>query len=185
MQLIFNIKGVAPFIMHNGRGADPQDPVTKWAKSGTKKQGKQDADHEAIAEKEYILSAYADENNVPYIPADVIYAAIINGAKKDKQGPAAKAGIMIVSPGDLNYEGPTTIAELYKDEKFVLRKPAKIGQKKVVRTRPIFENWSATFTVEFDESVIGKDDVQRAVEQAGKFCGVGDWRPRHGRFEVM
>jgi hypothetical protein len=41
-----------------------------------------------------------------------------------------------------------------------------------------------TFYLTVDTRVIDIDDVQTAVENAGRLKGLGDYRPRYGRFEV-
>jgi hypothetical protein len=56
-------------------------------------------------------------------------------------------------------------------------KRARIGQSKHIRVRPRFESWSAT-----GELVVVDDQITEAVltdilEVAGKYKGLGDWRP--------
>lgn len=60
--------------------------------------------------------------------------------------------------------------------------PVRIGQQKVIRTRPWFQSWSAELEVTYLEDIINKADLMTAIRDAGQFAGFGDWRPRYGRF---
>jgi hypothetical protein len=60
----------------------------------------------------------------------------------------------------------------------------KIGTSKVLRARPKFDDWKLRFTIAFDESVLQIDDLMRVAQTAGAMTGIGDYRPRFGRFEV-
>ena len=61
----------------------------------------------------------------------------------------------------------------------------KVGTAKVARCRPIFKDWRATFTVLFEESALQRGDLDMSLRDAGSMIGVGDYRPRFGRFEVV
>jgi hypothetical protein len=59
-----------------------------------------------------------------------------------------------------------------------------------MRTRPIFNDWSATFSVCIDTEVVDLPTVKQSLEAAGRLVGIGDWRPgapkggSYGRFLV-
>ena len=53
---------------------------------------------------------------------------------------------------------------------------------RVMRTRPIFNNWAAVVEVEFEDSILNEEQVERWVHAAGTQVGLCDWRPRCGRF---
>jgi hypothetical protein len=55
---------------------------------------------------------------------------------------------------------------------------------KVMRTRPIFRNWSINAIAQYDPDVLNLRDVEEIASDAGKLVGLGDWRPKHGRFEA-
>jgi hypothetical protein len=60
----------------------------------------------------------------------------------------------------------------------------KVGMAKVMRTRPIFRNWSINAIAQYDPDVLNLRDVEEIATDAGKLVGLGDWRPKHGRFEA-
>lgn len=60
-------------------------------------------------------------------------------------------------------------------ELFVKR--AAVNGSKHVRVRPRFRNWSLTGTVTLLDDVITEQTLRLIVAQAGRFAGIGDWRP--------
>ena len=74
--------------------------------------------------------------------------------------------------------------ELWDYDEFRDVRGVRIGQSRVMRTRPIFRNWQAEFEVLFDDEQVNQSDVVRAIVDAGRISGVGDFRPKFGRFEV-
>lgn len=67
---------------------------------------------------------------------------------------------------------------------------AVVQRQGIIRSRPRFNEWSATFTVEYDEALIS--DPQIIVEianDAGQRIGIGDYRPAKtgwfGRFTAL
>jgi hypothetical protein len=122
--------------------------------------------------------------NGPCLPGRVIEGTIINGAKKEKKGPSAKCGMFCEGNFDLEYEGPRTPDELFDNDDFRDVQPVKVGQAKVMRCRPIFKNWEATIIVNYDDELINPEELERWLGIAGQQVGIGDFRPRHGRFSV-
>lgn len=198
-QVKFNIQSISPILMHGGKLKNPLHPLTKEFKRFSGKQKKTDEDLLALAKLEWIAGMYLIEmptvevqggdvkligGGQPCLPSDVIEAAIINGAKKHKLGNQFKSGILIDKDFPLEYEGPTTPEEIWADGNFTDMRPVRIQKNAVMRCRPIFNSWSLTFTVNYLPNVLNKDQIQEAVESAGLQIGVGDYRPKYGRFMV-
>jgi hypothetical protein len=156
-------------------------------KDVTSKRKKTDADHEEMARIEFEGGLYWDENVGVYIPEDCIEATICAGAKKSRIGKDVQAAVFVqdeIVP--LIYDGPKTIAGLWKDrERFVMRKAVKVTTSKVMRTRPMFPTgWQIKFTLEYDDTIINAAALQKAMIDAGSLIGICDWRPKFGRFTV-
>jgi hypothetical protein len=182
--LKFKITGVSPLLMHNGQLVDPLNYYSMRLKEVTKKKMKTDADHAEMGRIEFYGGLYLSAGE-PCLPGEMIEAVLIRGAMKEKRGPAAKAGILVDENPALIYSGPRTPDELWADEKFRLRVAAKVGQSKVMRTRPKFDEWSAELNVKFLPSLLNAKEIRSFLVTAGEQIGVGDWRPRFGRFEVI
>lgn len=177
------IEGTAPLLMHNARLSDPLDPATKALKRVSSKRTKTDDDHVAVAEAEYIGGLYCDPDVGPYLPGENIAACLVEGAKLNKLGVKVKRGLLIeTDTNPLAYTGPRTPTELWEDENFRHRASVKVGTSRVIRTRPKFGNWRVQAEGMLDESQLDIDLLGQIAENAGQFIGLGDWRPRFGRF---
>jgi hypothetical protein len=181
--LSFRITGVAPLLMHNGQLADPLNPFSVSIAALTSKRKKVEADHREIERREFMGGLYL-MNGEPCLPAEMIEAVLIKGAMKEKRGPAAKAGLLVENNAVLLYDGPRKPDELWKDASFRLRISAKVGTSRVIRTRPRFDGWSAEITVKYLPSMLNEGDIESFLVSAGEQIGLGDWRPRFGRFTV-
>lgn len=182
----YTITGSAPLILNNGRGADPLDPATKAFKVVSQKRGKSktDADLSEIDRQEYMMKLYTDEDGHPVIPAPNLESMINAGARQSKDGKKVLAGVFVEADAKIIYDGPTEFEALYADKRFSLRTGFKQGQIRVYKVRPIFKEWSLTFTVTYDNELIDGGQLDKFIAAAGKVSGLGDWRPKFGRFEI-
>ena len=73
---------------------------------------------------------------------------------------------------------------LWKDESFRHQAIVTVQRAKINRTRPVFNEWTANIELMYDDSVVQKRKLIEWLEVAGLQCGLGDWRPRYGRFSV-
>lgn len=181
----FTIKGITPLIMHNGRLADPLDPAAQRLAKLSSKKGKTEADHKAVGEAEWHGSLYLNDKGEPCLPGEVLEATLAEGAKKYKLGKATKGAIIIEGNFDLVYKGPKDPKKMFDNGAFTKRAGVRVKQNRIIRTRPIFTEWECTFEIHWDDTMI-KDEAQLEdiVVAAGQ-TGIGDWRPKFGRFEVV
>jgi hypothetical protein len=173
--------------MHNGRGADPDDSyneritgITKKRKDMTK------ADREQLKRLKFEQGLYIDKKLGPCIPADNIERCIQLGAQKSRAGKDVAAAVFASADTvKVNYVGPRDPQKMY-DSGLVLNKLVRIQQNRVVSVRPMIPTgWTLDFALEWDPTVIEslKDLVTYMVD-AGSLIGLGDWRPKFGRFTV-
>jgi hypothetical protein len=181
--LRFRITSAVPLLMHNGRLADPLDEHARAMARVADKRPKTEADHERLAELEFLGGLYLS-GGVPCIPAEMMEAALVKAATQRRRGAKARAGLVVRDNLALTYEGPTEPRALWADERFRLRAPVRIGVNRVMRTRPMFRDWSAALVVEYLPALLNASDVRGFLVLAGEQVGVGDWRPRFGRFWV-
>lgn len=183
------LRGIRPLLMHNGRLANPRDEHAKNLKSLTKKTNKSDDDYEDCSKAEFMGSLYYDNDLGPILPVDNLQAMVVEGARKRKLGKQMEALVEVVEPEKcagykLVYQGPRDPEGLYADDAFVFIKQARVGQSRVMRTRPRFPKWEVTFQIEVMEGGPDEEQVREALQDAGLFVGLGDWSPRYGRFEL-
>ena len=184
----FKLVGVAPLIMSDGKMADPLDPASKSLAQVTRKSKKTDADYEEAARREWFGRLYTkdvDGKRRVCIPERVIDGLTVEGAKKLRMGPMAKSGVYCKSCAPLIYDGPEDIEDLWKRGKNRITVGVRNQKARVMRTRPIFPQWTAAITLEYDDEQINESSLKDILSAAGKMSGIGDWRPRYGRFGVV
>lgn len=183
MEFTITIEGTAPLLMHNARLSNPLDPAAKALKATTSKRTKTDEDHAKVARMEHAGSLYLDPAIGPYVPGENIARCLIDGAKITKSGVKVTRGVFIASDvNPLAYTGPRDVDGLWEDENFRHIASVKVGTSRVMRCRPIFRQWRTQAVGLLDTSVLTLEDLQSIADQAGAMVGLGDWRPRFGRF---
>lgn len=175
--------GDRPLLMHSGRLADPLDDVVGDLAKITGKRSKTRSDHEEIARIEWHGGLWLSDSR-PCIPAEAVEACFINAARARKKAKQARAGLMVMGPSLLNYDGPRDLDRLWKNQAFRLRHAVRIGTARTMRTRPRFETWSADVVATFLPTLLDRAETLEIFKIAGFQEGLGDWRPRYGRFSV-
>lgn len=183
------VTGTSPIIMHNGAGLDPSTPANIEKTEITRKRAsnRTAADDARLKELEILTSLWLDNNDAPTIPAPAFRSCIETGARKLKQGPQVREGLLVLD-SNFQYDTKTygeTLEELLKTTQFTT--PVVVGRSRVLRTRARFETpWSAEFTVEGDDELVDIPMLEAWLDIAGRRIGLGDWRPEksgvHGRF---
>jgi hypothetical protein len=183
MRQTFQITGIVPIILHNGRMANPLDPWAKKLKEISGKRKKVDADYEQMAKIEWFASLYLDKSDRIILPGMMLEASLVNGAKKFKLGQQAKAGLFVESHAPLKFDGQDlTPEQLWERGENTLTVACKVSMAKIMRTRFIAHEWAADVAVTFDDSLFNPAQISEIFEASGMQIGVGTWRPRHGRF---
>jgi hypothetical protein len=173
-------------IMHNGQTANPLNSFSKAMKEISGKRKKTDADYEAMSNIEYQAGLYLNSKNEVIIPSRVLESVLVEGAKKSKEGKLALSGMFVDTDAILVYEGgPMSMKQLMESPEHRICVAVRVGMAKVMRTRPHFKDWTAKFKVSVNEQVANEAQLKRWLEDAGSYVGIGDWRPRHGRYEML
>lgn len=181
----FHIRGIAPLICHNAQLSDPLNEWTMSLAEITGKRKKTQADLMEMAHREFLGSLYIGTEGQPVVPGGNIERMLRDAAAKSKMGKQVQAGLLVTDDSDIVYSGPKDGEALWQSEKHRLRASCKVGQQRVIRTRPAFFPWELKFGVTYDETILNERAIVEFVELAGRVVGLGDWRPKHGRFEVV
>jgi hypothetical protein len=64
-------------------------------------------------------------------------------------------------------------------------RPVVVQRNRILRARPCFDEWALEFEiVNRDPTIIHMDTLKRILVDAGRYYGLGDFRPEFGLFEV-
>jgi len=159
------IKGKAPLLMNK---FSVEEKTTSRAKKVY------------VPEKEAERKTYRTEKGKLFLPSTHFKAAMVKAATDFKMTGRKsykeyiKAGLFI----------DETEIVLDQQDYEIFECPVVIQRARVMSWRPMFKEWSCEFTVELADEMLNVTDVKQILEAAGRFKGVGDFRPEHGRFEV-
>lgn len=178
------VKSVSPMLMHSDRTANPLNEHTKRIKAVTSKRKKTDDDHLELARLEFIASCYHNGTNY-YIPSANFESMLLASAKHFKLGTIIKQALIVPDDASFDFKMKNTPPEhLFEVQEYVDQRTVKIGTAKTIRTRPIFNDWKCTFTAWLDTDKMNIEEFIKLVENAGRYVGLGDYRPRYGRFDI-
>ena len=191
MRYQVKIIGTAPLVVHNGAaGLDTSDPRNiEKAKIAKKKASDRTAkDNSRIRELECQTSLYLDDSGRPTFIESGLRSVIEAAARKLKQGPQVREGLVVESVDKFEYDESmgTTAEELGVSAQFVTG--VVVQRNRLLRTRAKFDEWAITFTVEADPELVDQQQLATWLDIAGRRLGIGDWRPqksgRYGRFSL-
>jgi len=166
-----SIIGSAPLLMNRF--------AMEKADEGKAKRRDEQYDVKTDAEK----ALYREDGIGCYVPSTWIEASLREAAKEFK---AARGR---------GTQKATILSSVFvEEEKIPLNKdtydeidvrPVVIQRNRVVKGRPRFNSWELSFTINFNEDRIKKDTLKQILEEAGTGKGIGDYRPKFGRFQVV
>lgn len=180
------LTGRTPLLLHNNQTVDPRNPIKKQIAAITGKgKRKTEADLEQLIKLEFLAGLYINDRLGPFIPSRMIFAMLVNAARKEKNGKQFEAGIFVPSDCPIEYDGPRDFEGLFADSKYVWTTVCGNQKASILRTRPRFDEWALEFTVEMEDSLVGFDMLQSAMKHAQLCGGLGDGRSiGFGRFTV-
>lgn len=197
-----SITGTQPLLMHND-DIEWADKLEAWKLDKDNKKISKAGDDRSPAFR-WMGCLYRNEEGLVVIPTSNIMRALMEGATMvlvpgGKSGKTFKSqsqsGVMPRAIGwPLTINGktiPTKPIDALMDEKDFAKhqqavtkmgfslfpKRAKIGQSKHIRVRPRFDTWAAEGELVVTDDQITDDVFRDFFEVAGKYKGLGDWRP--------
>ena len=171
------VEGIAPLLIHKMT----TEETAKIEGTSKKISGKKAEDPKQVAES-YL---YLTNDGKPYVPSEYFYGAMVKVAsnfripgkgKKTYKG-LIKSAIDIV-PDVILIKGGDWVV----DTRTVVN-PNTRGNR-MIRHRPKFVNWYCEFEIVILDEQLSPDVVKEILEYAGRYNGIGDYRPRFGRFTV-
>lgn len=177
------IKGVTPYMQH--RMDDLK--LEAWEKKRGPIHERPDVVHDDAVRAEY--HCYRSADGPCYIPSDQIRGALIAAGSyvKAKVGGRSKSMKQIVAAMFMVSQEQIVIPEYDAiDKRSAVNRNIKA---RVIVVRPRWNEWAAEFTLSVDEDSITIETIQQIIEYAGKYVGIGSFRPTNnglfGRFDVV
>ena len=136
MEFEVKIKGIRPIIMHSADGLNPRLPANMSQITARKGKDRTEADDARIAELECLISLWLD-GETPTIPATAIRSCIETSARKLKQGPQVREGLVVLE-SSFTYEAErygATLDELIKTTQFQCVVVNPSNKARIIRTR--------------------------------------------------
>jgi hypothetical protein len=168
-EINIRIEGTAP-LLQNRFSMDDKKPKAKL-KDGS-------VDYAAQAE----TALFKNKNGV-FEPANHIEAALIKAAanfripgKNRKTYKDLIKAALFVEPEEIQHVHQTHVVDT---------RAVVVQRARVVRYRPRFDKWALEFTARITNDQLPTEAVKDILEYVGEFVGIGDHRPRFGRFKVV
>lgn len=191
MRYQVTIIGISPLIQHSAAGLDPKLPANIEKAEIARKKGsnRTEQDDARLRQLETLTSLWLDEDDQATIPPHALRACIEQAARKLKQGPQVREGLIVTRTITFAYDDErlgATAGALSNNAQFTV--PVVVGRSRILRTRAKFDDWSAVFEIEVDEELVDQQQLETWLDIAGRRIGLGDWRPtksgHYGRFEA-
>lgn len=177
--------GVAPLLMHSSRAVDPSDEYALEIRKITDKNKKNRTDDDMIrlSNLEFMAGLHYDEKGY-FIPGEAIEMMLASKsnavAKIGKNN--SLAGVFALDNFYLvKFDGPKKPEERMQDRNCRDVRSVVVVKNRIMRCRPVFKNWSAVGEIMFDKQFTREKIL--AMLDLSKISGIGDFRPRFGRFE--
>lgn len=163
------IKGTRPLLMHAPVGISDKPELRRG----------EHLDPKTEAE----MYIYKDIDGKICIPARMIEACLRNAGRGYKVrgrgstfGAMIRAGILIE---------PEMIPLIYEGNWEIDYRPVVLRGDRIMRARPKFNNWKLEFKIiNLDPTIIHAETLHKIIVDAGKYYGLGDFRPKFGLFKV-
>jgi hypothetical protein len=178
------IQGVSPLMQHRY----PMPDLASMTKGGKKSTGAVDYSQEW---REYL---YANSSGDIIQPASHIEGALTKAAAgfkvTGKRGKSYKdlfAANIFIDPVEIphGYKVPSELDCDADKPLYLDMRPVVVMRSRVVRIRPTFKpGWSLSFTINVIDDELPFEILNDALTLAGKAVGIGDFRPKFGRFMV-
>jgi hypothetical protein len=129
------------------------------------------------------LALYKDPDGNIVIPSVNIKACIREAGRNYKiSGRKTTFAAMIRAAIDIS---PYPYVPLTHNGWEVDIRPVVVQKSRILRARPRFDKWALEFKIiNNDPTIIHEDTLKRILEDAGKYYGLGDFRPEFGTFKV-
>lgn len=167
------IEGTAPLLFH------------RWSVEGVEEKSKAAKGSRAKKSDDLETYVYRNSEREICIPSEYLRMAMVTAAKfkQDPRSPR-KSAMDLVKAGVVCLDELCSTGKTVWD--FVDRRRVMIQRNAITRSRPaLFTGWRTSITLRIVlPGYLDSQFVNDLAQSAGMLCGVGDFRPTYGRFQV-
>jgi hypothetical protein len=165
------IKGIKPLLMHAPTGLGDKPKLRRGEHLDPKEEA-----------ESYL---YKDAEGKICIPAVNVKACIREAGRNYKVSGRRTTFAAMIRAG-LDIKPYPMIPLIFDGSWQVDVRPVVVQRNRILRARPRFDKWSLKFEIVNNEpTIIHKDTLKKILIDAGKYYGLGDFRPEFGLFEVV
>lgn len=186
-QARITVTGIGPLLQNNPQTVDPFNRYSKMKKPLTSKKAKTEEDLIELGNLDTESKLFFDPQIGVYVPTKWLTEQIVTSAfgiikvGKDKM----RGGIFATEDkAKLTYEGMNkvkAISDVVYDPQFRHRMILPQQNIRIAKDFPIFNNWSFSTVLEFDDTVVDLTGLTSIVKRSAMYVGFGDFRPTFGR----
>jgi len=184
----YTITGNSPLLLNNPQTVDRFNVYAKrMSQINAKKTRRTDADYLELRDLEIRSKIYWDDGDGIYVPSRWILAALAkmsHGVVKISKANLRGTVFAVEDKLPLNYRNKSRVKspeDIIKQDEFrhVMLLPQ--GGVRIAKATPIFHDWSFSGTLEYDDTQIDPESLERLLQHVSKYGGFGDFRPTFGR----
>ena len=163
-----SVKGTSPLLQH--RFPEEDNPEHKSTRKKLVHNAQDDAEK----------ALYRSPDGIVHQPATHLEMTMVKAATAFKM--ESKKTFKDAFKGGVFVEPDTIPHKIQKWE--VDKRPVVIQKARIMRARPRFDKWELDFTITVTDDRISSNILKEILDYAGLYVGIGDFRPRFGRFMV-
>lgn len=183
--LRFEIESDGPILQHDDKAANPFNEYARSLKILADKSRKTEEDLMEMARIEWLASLYYTPQHGYFLKAECFEGALCEAARAKKLGKVFREAVRVEDDPAFRFEHEWLPPEkLFLREEYRDLRTVKSRSARIVRCRPIFRQWSCRVEVRYDRTRLNERQVVDAMNYAGMYIGLCDYRPKYGRFAV-
>ena len=205
--LIAYVQGTRDMLMHTSAAMNPRNPIlaTMAPIKGRRGKSKTETVVESMEKADWLSSGiwgdlgetWLEEEEfkwqgygTPVLPAEYVCRACQKAGTATKSGTKVKQALSegLISESPIDYDGPTDALEMWSDPqcRYIDSRSVVVQRNRIMRTRVrIPSGWKAQVHLTLDTSILSISEFKDILVDSGRREGVGDYRPKFGRFSVL
>lgn len=170
------IRGTRPLINHRLAQKARQELLMPQGRR-TNAERASSLKHDPVAEFQASPYTIRDENAPTFIgiPASAFKGAMMTAALRLPGAKKTEIAQLLWVEGDL--VPIFGVPKLF----MAVTRSSDMARTPDVRTRALIEEWAAEIEITYATPLLNQTSVLNLLTAAGRFCGVGDWRPEKGK----